>query len=1476
VNWWAGIDIGSVSLKLVVIDDDGVLHERAYTRTEGRPIPVLVDVLSDAARRFQRFRGVVSTGSGRGLLAGVLGAVPKNEILTQAWGGLARTPDVRTIIEIGGQDSKLIFTSKNADTGRAEVLDHALNDVCAAGTGSFLDQEAARLGISIEEFGRLAMQSQRPCFVAGRCAVFAKSDMMHLQQGGAAREDMLAGLCLALARTFLSSVGKGRQLVEPINFQGGVAANPAVVRAFESVLHLDPGAIRVPEHFDVMGAYGAALYARETAFERPFPLRDLIARLKERLRAGQEFSLGPRLGEHELSALEPRARHGTGSSSFAESARGRERCQSLSAHGGTGIFCLRQKQPVSGLAAPATGTAKTDVLMGVDVGAASAKIVLIDRHGEVAASRYTLSQGDPIRTVRNMMTALGRDVGDRVRVRGVGVTGSGRYFIGALVGADVVVNEISSQAKAALRIDRQVDTLIEIGGQDSKYVRFDNGTVVDFEMNKVCAAGTGSFLQEQAARLGIRIEDDFEALAFASARPSDLGTRCTVFMESDLIHHQQNGRRKEDLVAGLAYAVVLNYMEKVLSTRQVGENVHFQGGVASNGAVVAALENVLGTGVTVSRHHRVTGALGAALYALDHWRRERAPTKFAGFDVARRTFEVSAFECHGCPNVCRISCMRLDAGEKVYFGGICDRYDTSERKARFADTPDLLEKREELMAACVAAEDEADAQKPAIGLPRALFYYDHFPLWYTFLRGLGFRVVLSSPTNRDLYYHGLRETQSESCHPVKVAYGHVLDLIDRGIDTIFFPNEIELPHEREDLPRSYNCPFMQGAPYMMRATFGDRARFVVPAVYMAGDRENLRDAMQQTAGDLGIPRKKARAAIEAAVAAQAQFREARLAAGRAVLSALDPRPFHLDQGSGSAEQRAVILLGKPHHLFDEGQNMHIAKKLRKLGVTAIPFDFLPLGEVELPSEFANVVWKNTHDLLRAAILARRLRLPTIMLTNFGCGPDSFGITYLHEILGDHPHLVIEIDDHSADAGVVTRLEAFLDTAREPAAGERLELISGLDTITERKTSKRNLFGPSRELLKVLEGRTMYFPYVCPGLSEILVASLSAAGLDAEVLPPQDARTKELGLKYAAGTECHPFIVTLGDFAKLTERPDFDPDRTAVAMFNYDGACRLSQYALGHKIALKRLGFERVPVIGPIISTRRDEFTGLFGLNCAQAAWKGWVAAEVLQKRLLATRPYETNPGEADRVYGAGIRRIAGALRRFSMKSYLRDDALVDALRTGVAEMSGVPVKRDGARPKIGILGEFFTVLNSWANADVIRQLEGLGAEVRTHGFSITNFLLLFAEHYHAREHRRKGRHLSAMYYDLRKHWLVRWADRLERSLGDGEGDFRLLHVGQIMRDIGDYVHFDIDPVSTTFVARVVDFARKGVAGINYLIVLNCMLSNMTLPIFRRIAADHHHMPILATPYDGFKQTNTRTRLEAFVEQARGIHERRST
>lgn len=1420
MRYWAGIDLGSVSLKLVVVNDEGALETSVYMRTRGRTLASLRDVFFRKALRFGEFAGVVVTGSGRKLLSGVPGAHLQNEILAQARAAAHLTPDVRTIIEIGGQDSKLILLEKDPQSGIARLQDHALNDVCAAGTGSFIDQQAARLGLDTRELGEQAARMSNPAFVAGRCSVFAKSDMMHLQQQGVPRSQILEGLCLALVRNFIATVGRGRSFRPPVNFQGGVAANPAVVRAFERELDLSEGSIRIPPYFKVTGAYGAALSAMEFPFESGFAVTDIMSAIDWRLNEKNSGHIGAQGAARRLGALPP----------------------------GPGIS---RGEP--GLPAPEPGAAPLDAFLGVDVGSASAKMVLVDPGGEILAQWYRPSEGDMVGAVRRGMEEFGSHIGG-VRIRGAGVTGSGRHFIGALLGADAVINEISSQARAALRIDPEIDTLIEIGGQDSKYVRFDRGVVTDFEMNKACAAGTGSFLQEQSARLGFDVERDFERLARNAQHPCDLGTRCTVFMESDLIHYQQNGARREDLVAGLAYGIAHNYLEKVVGQRRVGSRIHLQGGVAANGAVVSAFSRLLGRPVTVSPYHRVTGAYGAALYAMERMQANRSETAFTGFSADESRFAVERFACGGCPNVCSISQMTMENGERVFIGGICGKYDEKEKQLRYEATPDLFDERKRIFEACLSEEPPAPEVCPVVvGVPRSLFYFYSLPLWWSFFHALGIRVEISAPTHPGHYSRGIREARSETCLPVKLCYGHVEELIARGVETVFIPAEIEQPQKTGDPPRSLNCPYIQGVPYMMRAAFKGRARILTAAVYRGGDRENTASAMRAAAEALGTPRYRVEEAIKAGLRSQARFVRGLTRAGRRAMDFVTPR-------------NSVVMLGKPHHLFDDGQNMHVGKKLRKLGVTAIPYDYLPLREAAVPEGWNNIVWKNSQDLIRAAIIAVRRGLPTIKLGNFGCGPDSFVTTYLEEILRGHPHLVLEVDDHTADAGIMTRLEAFLDTAFSRPPARPVDIPEG--RVIMRREKGAASMGPSEELKTALFRRTLYIPHVCTGLNEIFAAAISASGIRVENLPRQNERVEELGRKYAVGNECHPYIITLGDISRLAGKDGFDPDRAAFLMFNYDGACRLSQFAFGHKLALERMGLGSAVVVGPITGTRTEELTRLFGLNTTRSLWKGLLAAELLQRRLYATRPYEVQPGSADAAYAGGIRRIVRVIAEPSFRGYFFDKPFIEALQKALAQIAAVPVRRTYDRPKIGVLGEFFTVLNEFANQDLLRKLEALGAEVSPQGFAITNVMMYYYEKYYARERLRNGSRLPALYYDGLRRWLVRWAGIVEREGAWGAGESRLLRANEIERAAFGRIHSDIDPISSTFVARFNDFVEQGVDGICCPTVLNCMLSNMIHPVFRRIAAENNGVPLLIASYDGLGQTNMDTRLEAFVEQAR--------
>jgi predicted CoA-substrate-specific enzyme activase len=1402
-----GIDIGSVSLDIAVIDEKLRLLESVYERTKGQPIPVLIDVLERLGKDFPELCGAVCTGSGRNLIADVLGVGKENEIITQAKAVAYFHPEVRTVIEIGGQDSKLIFLEWDEKSGRTVIVDHALNEICAAGTGSFLDQQAYRLGISIDEFSSLAARAEKPATIAGRCSVFAKSDMVHLQQEGTSQEEIIAGLCYALARNYISNLGKGRRFVKPVAFQGGVAANKGVARAFEELLELKPGELIIPEYFKVMGAFGAAMMASERHSETP-PIRLQAATGVLRC------YLAKKANEAEVGHLKRLIHNGDGSTPLDE-------CP---------IF-IKQR--------------KSKVYMGIDVGAVSTNIVVMDEHKKLLATKYLMTEGNPIESVKKALKDIGHEMKDLIEVQAVATTGSARYFIGDFAGADLVINEITAQATATLDIDKTVDTIIEIGGQDSKYIRLKSGAVVDFEMNKVCAAGTGSFLQEQADRLDVNIQEEFSKLAFSSKAPVDLGTRCTVFMESDLIHHQQVGSPKVDLLAGLSYCIANNYIEKVVGNKKIGEKIYFQGGVAGNKSVVAAFENILGKKIAVPQNYNVTGAIGAALIAMER-RHGDGRSDFVGFDLIDREYEVKSFECQYCPNHCDIKRMSIGGEFKSFYGGICDRYELKGEKTADQSLPDLFKEREEMLMSYYK-EDGFTPNSPVIGIPRVLMFFEQFPLWATFFGELGIKVVLSDKTNKRLIHKGLQEVLAEACYPVKIAYGHVANLIEKGVDRIFLPSIIDLEKDTDDVTRSYNCPLIQGIPFMLRPAFKDRAKIMSPSIFMAKEKENLKVQMRKIGRELGKETGEIASAIAAALEAQEEFERMRRERGQEMLKTL------------KKDNEAVVVIGKPYNVHDLALNLNIAKKLRHLGMLAIPFDLLPLDRVELPSHYSNLVWKNEQNLLRAAMVAKNNpSLNPIMITNYGCGPDAFFWKYLEETMEEAPYLLLEVDEHSGDAGMTTRVEAFLDTLGRPKTQVKEEGQKDLSVI--RPSGGISIFKPSKRIRDL--DKTFYIPHVS-GHSVIWAAALNSVGLSARVLPEPDELSEEIGRRYVSGKECHPYLLTTGDLVRMTELDDFDPDRAAFVMLNFDGSCRLSQYALSQKLVLKRLGLGHIPVVAPVTSIRHDECTELFGLKWAETVWKGWLATDVLLKKLLHIRPYEVNEGESDRLYAQAIEEIASAIV---------NGRFWQALKRSVAAMDEIPTKNED-RPIIGTVGEFYTCMNSWANNDIIREFESLGAEARL-GPTTTDYVVYFNEVY-PETHFSSGKYLAAIYYYLRRFPFMHWKGKIEGMMKDDLRDCRIPRVEDVVTLAAPYVSDDIDPVVTVNVAKAKNYAMQGCSGIANLIILNCLYGTLSTAIYRGIQREHNRIPVLNMIYDGLQQTNAKTRIEAFIHQAKLYHERYS-
>ncbi|MBZ5528769.1 MAG: acyl-CoA dehydratase activase [Acidobacteriia bacterium] len=1004
-----------------------------YQRILGNPTLCLTESLEALYRAIPRsaIAAMRFTGAGARLASTITGASAENEFTSIACGVARLYPAVRTVLEIGGESSKYIrLDATNGDAGHAAavIADYSTSGECAAGTGSFLDQQASRLLYQVEQIGEVVSEAKRAAQIAGRCSVFAKSDMINAQQRGYSTGEVLKGLCEAVARNFKSNIVKGKPVIPQIALIGAVSQNAGVVAALREAFHLGAEDLFVPELYAWLGAIGCALRALDET-RHPAPSRA----------ASPEQSRTEAAPPRESVSLPP-----------------------LSLDG---VLLLRNRPqtPLADLL-PARGEEKIPAWMGIDVGSVSTNLAVLDEQGRLLHQIYLRTSGRPIEVVSDGLREIQSLLGEHIEICGVGTTGSGRELIGELVGADTVNDEITAHKTGALFVhhhmvrgcapgaaprdsaDGAVDTIFEIGGQDSKFISIDHGVVVDFAMNEACAAGTGSFLEEQAERMGISIKEEFARLALASQAPVRLGERCTVFMERDVTAWMQRGAKLEDLAAGLAYSIALNYLHRVVRNRRIGKVIYFQGGTAYNDAVAAAFSQILGRQIIVPPHNGVIGAIGMALIAQELCREKPAPlalaavaggsgrgviseraasaSAFRGYDLNRTRYEVREFTCKACSNFCEMKQIRVD-GRKTYWGDKCsDKFRKPARSCRQPVIPDLLALRDQLLLGGSHARENpsspAGASLPRIGIPRAMYFYDRFPFWRRYLEELGFAVVVSRPVERQ----SSDFTVAEPCFPVQVAHGHVHALFngcagEPPADYVLLPNVLD--HESPNSGvASYLCPWNQTLPFVIRAApvfAAHAARILAPTIYFRLGPDHVKKQLGDYFARLGVRRRTSDAAVDAAYAEQASFTEQLLDAGRAATQTIQH----------SAEP-AVLLVGRPYNIYDRNGNCDIPRKLRSLyGVNVLPMDFLPLDELPIDDLHPSMFWNSGRRILAAGLLARgNPRLHIIYLTNFKCGPDSFIKHFLREAAGA-PYLVLQFDGHGNDAGYLTRCEAFLDS-----------------------------------------------------------------------------------------------------------------------------------------------------------------------------------------------------------------------------------------------------------------------------------------------------------------------------------------------------------------------------------------------------------------------------------------------------------------
>jgi predicted CoA-substrate-specific enzyme activase len=1391
-----GIDVGSLYLKGVALDRDGGCLWQRKERHHGDVGALLERYLADAAGARV---GITTRG-------GVLnGATAFDPVLCLTEGVRASAGHARNIIDVGGSSLTLVRLDE-----AGQVVSVHRNSLCAAGTGSFLDEQAARLNLDAEAVS--GNPAANPPSIATRCAVFAKSDLIHRQQEGYSRDVLWSGLCRGLAEGVIRTLTCGQPLGGRTVLSGGVALNTSFVWWLEQALAAHGGgghaaSLEIAASPEFVVALGASLLAAAGGVQAD--------------RSAAPIVLAPATPAAAVAGRPPlvlaRTRYpGPSAVSRTVDALGNE-------------VTVHWK--------PAAAVSRTQVFLGVDIGSTSTKCVLVDDEGRILLDIYRRTEGDPIGATRRLLGAIieaDRAHGFGFHVRASATTGSGRKLVGTVIGADLVVNEISAHGAGAIHVDPAVDTIFEIGGQDAKYLGVQDGHVVDANMNYVCAAGTGSFVEALAAKLGYSLEEAGDAAM--GIAPPYTSSRCTVFMEQDVVDLLRRGATRAEALGAVLYSVVENYLERVVGKRRVSrDRIVFQGATARNRGLVAAIENLLGVEVVVSPYCHVMGAYGAALLAREAI--DGLPTRFRGLDLGDRAITLEEEACHLCSNDCRISRVSIEGvDERPAWGMLCGR-EESDGKMRVAPGYAAFRKRVRLATARGLASDTrpaaASRPRPRLLMPRTLTTYSFFQFWSAFFDELGADLVLGKATDQACLDLGKECSGAEVCLPLKAAHGHVAALLEQGGgEPVFLPHMIA----DEPVPGLSNtkfCPYVEAVPSLVRAAASarglDASRILAPVVDLsAPDRANVDSLTGALAPVVHASHAEVERALGRARAARSAHQEQLLDLGRSAL-----------QRARESGEPAIVVIGRPYNTLDTALSLDLPQFIASCGVDVVPMDGLPFDPSLLGGEFQNMFWHYGQRILSALMqVARSENLYAVYLTNFSCGPDSFILSYAESIMGAKPMLVLELDEHGSSGGYQTRVEAFLDVVR----ASRRRSLPQVSTWTPPVRSEHD---------DRWTGRTLWLPPMHEYGARLLAAAIRSNGHDARVLPAEDDEAYALGKRMMRGNECLPAPLTLGAFLKQVERDrraGRNPaEEAALFMPTACGPCRFGQYRTLQRLALDRAGLSGVPLVSP---GSRDTY---FELQPVSLVWESLVASDILLKMRCKVRPYEATAGDADQA----IERWTARIEEHVAAGRVDWEA---ELGGAMRDMMKIPVRSE-RRPLVGIVGEIYIRANPYSNGHVIDSVEEMGGEAWLSPLSEWFEYVAWLEHYRAR---RAGRGPVGLVKSmLKRKWLDGRAHRLYRPVQALLHDRMEPPVKDVLREGARALPVEFEGESILTVGRAVHFQREGCRLVVNCAPFSCMHGNITSALFEQLRGEIR-IPVVNVFYDG---SSDNTELATFIRQA---------
>ena len=914
-----GIDIGYSTFKYVYLDNEDNLIESNYIFHKGNIIKYYSELIEK----------IKVINKETNIIIGITGSLSSRIDLNKEYhinnsvslieGVSFKNKNIKSIIELGAQETKYITDIENNN------VKFFMNTSCAAGTGSFLEEQASRLSIDIKDISSYIDKATEIPRIAGRCSVFSKTDMIHHMQDGVKVENILQGLCYALVRNYKANVLQKNNINKPIMLSGGVINNKGVVKALKDILSLEDEDIIIDEDFELLTCFGACKIAEK---------KELIIDIKK-LNCSDKLIIE----KPKNSIYEKLDKFGVN--------------DSLNKHN-----CINNN-------------AKEGYL-GVDVGSTSINFVVIDEDNKVIDYIYTKTNGRPKEVVTEYFDILKERLGEDFKFKGIGTTGSGREYIGKLINADLIVNEITAQAEGAINVCSDVDTIFEIGGQDSKYICIENKLVKDFEMNKICAAGTGAFIEEQIKKLGISL-NDFGNVALEGDNPCNLGDRCTVFIEGNIGKTIGEGESIENISAGLAYSIVKNYLNRVVGNRPIGNKIFLQGGIAYNQAVVNAFRSLLNKEIIVPEFFSVTGALGTAVLTKESLKNKDKDKKQNN-----------------------INNNHLNMGQKYFLDG----YVTNK-----------------------------DCNKKTIGIPRVLFLNKMFPMFNEIFSKLGYNVLLSDATNEDIIGLSQEYSFEETCFPVKLINGHVAWLLDRKVDYIFLPHLHTMKHAGSDIREDYACVYMQTSPKIIESVFNleeKNIKLISPVLSFNFGKQYMIKTLLSIGKDLGKNKIETLAAVMSGMKKFMNYEKNLESLGSDILKNIDK------------DEKVFVMMSRVYNIVDPALNMGIENELIKRGYKVLHLNHLEASAMDIGEEYSNMYWPfGQHIIMGAKIIKNHKNLYPIYITNHGCGPDTILMHYFKKEMDNKPYLHIEVDEHSSKVGVITRVEAFINSLKNCESNEML-------------------------------------------------------------------------------------------------------------------------------------------------------------------------------------------------------------------------------------------------------------------------------------------------------------------------------------------------------------------------------------------------------------------------------------------------------